>query len=48
MIPNHQRELGTNKKIIEWLDLRKLTYLNRTTKAELLNIAFENAPEKSM
>ena len=34
------------QKIIEWLDLHKLTYPNRAIKAELLNIAFENAPEK--
>ena len=33
------------QKLIEWLDLHKLTYPNRG-QTELLNIAFENAPEK--
>ncbi|CAF3356711.1 unnamed protein product [Rotaria socialis] len=40
-------KIAWNKqKIIEWPDLHKLTYPNRAAKAELLSIAFENAPEK--
>jgi len=34
------------QKIIEWLDFHQLNYPERATKAELLEIAFENAPKK--
>ena len=32
--------------IINWLNLHQLSYSNNSTKAELLEIAFENVPEK--
>jgi hypothetical protein len=34
------------QKVIDWLNSHQLTYPNRATKAELLEIAFENAPAK--
>ncbi|CAF3062741.1 unnamed protein product [Rotaria socialis] len=46
-LPLQAPKIAWNKqKIIEWPDLHKLTYPNRAAKAELLSIAFENAPEK--
>lgn len=34
------------QKLIDWLDLHQLSYPERAAKAELLEIAFENAPKK--
>ncbi len=34
------------QKVIDWLNFHQLNYSNRATKAELLEIAFENAPDK--
>jgi hypothetical protein len=34
------------QKLIDWLNFHQLTYSNNATKAELLEIAFENALEK--
>jgi hypothetical protein len=34
------------QKIMDWLDSHELAYSKRASKAELLEIAFENTPEK--
>ena len=40
------KKILNKQKTTEWLDFHQLNYPERVTKAELLEIAFENAPQK--